>query len=66
MFFPDFCTVIMAKFSHTSGSHVQSGDFPSDPTALASTSLQKETDELTNSLDIDTPFPAPEPWPGRS
>ena len=42
------------------------GTFSPDPTALASTSLQKERDELTDSLDIDTPFPAPEPWPGRN
>lgn len=33
---------------------------------LASTSLQKERDDLTDILDVDPPFPAPQLWPGRS
>lgn len=40
--------------------------YPPDPTAPASTSLPKGRNELTDSLDIDTPFPDPEPWPSRS
>ena len=42
------------------------GPSPHSCPPLASTSLQKERDDLTDILDVDPPFPAPQLWPGRS